>query len=172
MKNHFKISIGILITTLVIVLACRKEKNIHTVYNIPDGFELEDLFSPSEAGFGSWVSITEGPGRQFFTCDQHGDIYTFKMSEIGQNLEVSDVDSIDLNIGYAQGLLWAFNSLYVTLVKEFDEENPDDPSSGVYRLKDLNNDGELDHMEKILTVTGNNEHGPHTMRVSPDEQSL
>ena len=94
------------------------------------------------------------------------------MPGIGEKLAVSAIDSVDLNIGYAQGLLWAFNSLYAAVVKAEDEDNPADLSSGVYRLKDLDNDGKLDHREKILTVTGTNEHGPHTMRVSPDGQSL
>ena len=170
---HFKISLSIFIATFIIVLACnQEEKKIPTVFNIPEGFEIEDLFTPSENDLGSWVSITEGHDNRFFTCDQYGDIYTFKMPPIDQKLQVSDIDSIDLNIGYAQGLLWAFNSLYVTVVKAENKEEPEDLSSGVYRLTDEDGDGILDRRVKILTVDGTTEHGPHTMRVGPDGESL
>ena len=170
MESFCKLSI-LICSIFLLTTSCQPDKQA-TVFNIPDGFELEDLFAPSENDLGSWVSITEGPDNQFFACDQYGDIYTFQMPAIGKKLQVSDIDSIDLNIGYAQGLLWAFNSLYVTVVKAENKENPDNLSSGVYRLTDEDGNGILDRREKILTVDGRNEHGPHTMRVGPDGQSL
>ncbi len=139
---------------------------------IPFDFAIEEIYSPSENKQGSWVSITQGPGRRFYTCDQYGGLYTFEMPEIGDTLSADAVDSIEMNMGYAQGLLWAFNSLYVVVVKSVNEDSPEDPSSGVYRLTDEDGDGTLDKQVKILTVSGTSEHGPHTLRVSPDGQSL
>ena len=53
MKNHFKLFLGILVAIFITLIACHQEKKKPTVFNIPEGFELEDLFSPSEAGMGS-----------------------------------------------------------------------------------------------------------------------
>ncbi len=141
-------------------------------FDIPEDFELEQLYAPTENDQGSWVSLAEDPDGRFFACDQYGGIYTFAVPEIGASLTPVSIDSVPLNIGYAQGLLWAFNSLYVVVVKEVDEERPEDPSSGVYRLWDSTNDGQLDQIKKILTVNGTGEHGPHTLRVGPDGNTL
>ena len=170
MQYFYKLTV-VICSVILLNTACQEGKKA-TVFNIPAGFELDDLFAPSENDLGSWVSITEGPDNQFFACDQYGDIYTFQMPGVGEKLQASDIDSIDLNIGYAHGLLWAFNSLYVTVVKSENKDNPDDLSSGVYRLTDQDGNGILDHREKILTVNGTSEHGPHTMRVGPDGESL
>jgi len=46
-------------------------------FQIPEGFELEELFETIDSledSHGSWVSIAEGPDNTFFTCDQRGGI--------------------------------------------------------------------------------------------------
>lgn len=140
--------------------------------DVPVGFELEKLYAPQDHDQGSWVSIAEGPDRRFYTCDQYGGIYTFIMPSEGEKLSPQAVDSVELNMGYAQGLLWAYNSLYAVVVRKPDEENPDKPTSGIYRLQDNDGDGKLESIKKILTVNGDGEHGPHTLRKSPDGKSL
>lgn len=160
---------------LLLALTSCKQKELkpsETEFNMPDGFEIEDVFDVGEAGFGSWVSLAEGPDNQFFACDQYGKIFTFQLPPIGERLRTEDIDSIDLNIGYAHGLLWAFNSLYVVVVKQPNKNRPLDPTSGVYRLSDTNGDGVFDDQKKLLDLDGPGEHGPHTMRVGPDGESL
>lgn len=162
-----------LLLLLIIFQSCGSEQEEKEIeFSLPTGFELEDLYSPSSSSQGSWVSITEGLNGTFYACDQYGDIFKFQMPAIGSTLDSLGVDSIDLNIGWAHGLLYAFESLYVVVVKDVDEDNPNDPTSGVFRLQDLNGDGEFDAQEKILDLDGQGEHGPHTLRVSPDGQSL
>jgi putative heme-binding domain-containing protein len=142
------------------------------VIAVPDGFQLEELYSPSVSHQGSWVSLTEGPNQTMYACDQYGKIYHFPIPAVGEKVDSLTVIPIDLNMGYAQGLLYAFNSLYVVVVKSENKNQPQDPSSGVYRLTDSNNDGELDNIESILKLDGDGEHGPHTLRVSPDGQAI
>lgn len=160
---------------LICIAACQPESessSLNNKINLPEGFEIEQLYNPSIHNQGSWVSITEGPGNQFYTSDQYGGLYTFKTPAIGDTLHLNDIDSIEMNIGFAHGLLWAFNSLYVVVVKVENPDNLDDPSSGVYRLTDENGDGELDTKQHIISLTGQGEHGPHTLRLSPDGTSL
>lgn len=160
---------------IIIILGCSPEANQKTssiTFNIPEDFELEELYTPTDRQ-GSWVSITEAVEKElFYACDQYGSIYSFKMPSIGERLDSMQVVPVPLNMGYAQGLLWAFNSLYVVVVKSPSKEHPEDPSSGVYRLTDKDGDGILDHQTKILEVDGDGEHGPHTLRVSPDGKSI
>ena len=47
-------------------------------FNLPAGFELEELYSPSDHEQGSWVSLAQGPGDLIYACDQYGKIYSFK----------------------------------------------------------------------------------------------
>jgi len=94
------------------------------------------------------------------------------MPEVGEKLQPAAVDSLELNIGRAHGLLWAFNSLYVVVVHEFEEDHPEIPTSGVYRVTDSSGDGSLDKVEQLLDLDGTGEHGPHTLRVGPDGKSL
>gem|GEM_PF-4936575 len=76
----------------VLALPCCTPSNHTTTdsdieFNIPDGFELEKLFSPSEKGLGSWISIAEGPNNRYYASDQYGGLYTFIMPEVGSSLD-------------------------------------------------------------------------------------
>jgi len=174
MKLFELIILALFLLFIASINSCESDKiEENTIeFDIPAGFVLDDLYMPSRHGQGSWVSITQGPDSLLYTCDQYGKIYKFKIPDTGESIDVEHVDSIDLNMGFAQGLLWAFNSLYVVVVKEPDEDKPDDPSTGVYRLRDLDDDGKLESITKILDLDGRGEHGPHTLRVSPDGRSL
>lgn len=161
-----------LVSLLLVILSCQPESSEEIKFSIPAGFTLDEIYQPSESSHGSWVSIAEGPNGKFFTCDQYGDVFSFQMPPIGETLDSLDVDSIDLDIGFAHGLLWAFESLYVVVVNDPEWAKPGEPTSGVYKLDDTDGDGELDDQKKILDLDGRGEHGPHTLRVSPDQQHI
>ena len=76
------------------------------------------------------------------------------------------VEPIDVPIGEAQGLLWAFDSLYVVVNRgrRYD--------SGLYRVTDTNNDDRLDKVELLRKLDGGGEHGPHAVILAPDGKSL
>jgi len=171
MKNLSSLFFLIILTSFLIS-SCTNDDRKEIVLNIPAGFEIEDLYSPSESNHGSWVSLTEGPDQLFYACDQYGDIYKFTMPDIGATLDSLQVDSVDLNIGFAQGLLWAFNSLYVVVVHGENEDKPEEPTSGVYRIRDTDGNGTLDKIDTLLDLEADGEHGPHTLRIGPDGSSL
>ncbi len=152
-----------------------KEKKEIT-FNLPNDFILEDLYNPNDSlnDMGSWVALAEGPNKIMYTCDQYGDIYKFPLPAKGDTLVAAQIDSVDLEIGHAHGLLWAFNSLYVAVNKGWDEEVPDEEEhgSGVYRVTDTNGDGELDKVEMLLKLEGAGEHGPHNFAVGPTGKDL
>lgn len=146
-----------------------EEKEI--VYDIPQGFELEELYHPKAHSHGSWVALAEGENGKFYASDQNGDLYQFQIPAIGATLDSTMVDSIDLEIGRAQGLLWAFNSLYVSVNARWEDEDGEqlrENGSGVYRLQDTDDDGELDKLTMLLKLEGSGEHGPHSLILSPD----
>lgn len=138
---------------------------------LPDGFKAEKLYDvPGEQG--SWVSITHDPQGRLITSDQYGGLYRITPRESG-----AEVEKIPLNIGFAQGLLCAFDSLYVVShgvpkwARPADAKNENKPS-GLYRLKDTDGDDEYDSVELLREIKGGSEHGPHAVILSPDKKSL
>jgi len=97
-----------------------EEKEIS--FNIPENFVLEELYQPSINEQGSWVAMAKGPNNVIFACDQYGKIYYFDAPAIDETLKPEDVKTLDLEIGEAHGLLWAFNSLYVAVNKRWDDD--------------------------------------------------
>jgi len=72
-------------------------------------------------------------------------------------------------IGQAHSLLWAYNSLYVSVNGGLGEHFL---GSGMYRITDKNGDGELDKLSLLLELEGRGEHGPHAIIPAGDGKSL
>ncbi|VAW11639.1 hypothetical protein MNBD_BACTEROID03-967 [hydrothermal vent metagenome] len=161
-----KTAISLLVLSCFFI-ACKKdtatviteEKEIK--FNLPYNFVLEDLYRPSIHEQGSWVALAQGDGNIMYASDQYGKIYRFKTPKEGDTLNSNNVHPLDFEIGEAHGLLWAFNSLYVAVNKKWDDEVPDEQEngSGVYKITDTDNDGELDKVEMLLKLKGAGEHG-------------
>ncbi|MFZ9092320.1 MAG: PQQ-dependent sugar dehydrogenase, partial [Planctomycetaceae bacterium] len=66
----------------------------------------------------------------------------------------------------AQGLLCAFDSLYVMT------NSGDESKGGLYRVRDTDGDGQYDASERIRALAGGGEHGPHAVILSSDRKSL
>ena len=74
------------------------------------------------------------------------------------------VEKIPAKIGEAQGLLWAFDALYVVVNKGKDYE------TGLYRVTDKDGDDQLEHVELLRALTGGaGEHGAHAILLTPDK---
>jgi putative heme-binding domain-containing protein len=72
---------------------------------------------------------------------------------------------LKIEIGMAQGLLCAFDSLYINI----NGKGPTGP--GVYRLRDTDNDDQYDKYEHIVPLKdGAGEHGPHALILGPDKK--
>jgi hypothetical protein len=74
------------------------------------------------------------------------------------------VERIPAAITGAQGLLWAFDALYVVC--------NGGTGSGLYRVTDADGDGMPEAVEKLREIQGGGEHGPHNIILSPDGTRL
>ncbi|MDA1051545.1 MAG: c-type cytochrome [Planctomycetota bacterium] len=139
------------------------------VFNVPEGFQVELLYTVPKETLGSWVNITTDPKGRLIVSDQ-GNLGLCRITPpaIGSNDETK-VESLDVKIdgkmvSGAHGLLWAFDSLYVVC--------NGGPGSGLYRCQDTDGDDQFDKVEKLRDIPGGGEHGPHAIRLSPDGKSL
>lgn len=139
------------------------------VFNLPPGFQVEKLFTVPKEKLGSWVNITSDPKGRLIVSDQ-GDLGFCRITPpaIGSQGETK-VEKLDIKFGDkqmsgAQGLQWAFDSLYVVC--------NGGPGSGLYRCKDTDGDDQFDKVELLKAIPGGGEHGPHAVRLSPDGKSL
>jgi putative heme-binding domain-containing protein len=130
------------------------------------GFKAELLYSVPKDSQGSWVSMCTDPKGRLIVCDQYGGLFRVTPPPIGGKPEQTKVEKIPLDIGEAQGLLWAFDSLYIVANRgqKYD--------SGLYRARDTNGDGELDEVKLLRKIDGGGEHGPHAVLLRPDGKSL
>lgn len=138
--------------------------------DLPEGFAYDYIYSPSAAEQGTWVALAFDDEGSLYASDQHGALYKMNLGDTapGGRPRVQ-VDSLDLRIGKANGLLWAFDALYVVVNSR---EGLGGHNSGIYRLTDSDNDGELDDIETLKTFEGAGEHGPHSIILSPDGDQL
>ena len=133
-------------------------------FRVPEGFVVERLFVVPRNELGSWVSLATDPTGRLIASDQ-GDkglvrITPAPLDGSGETL----VERIPAAITGAQGLLWAFDALYVVC--------NGGTGSGLYRLTDSDGDDMPDRVEKLGVFSGEGEHGPHSLRVSPDGKRL
>jgi putative heme-binding domain-containing protein len=143
------------------------------------GFKAEHLYSPSENNQGSWVSMTFDDKGRMIVSDQYGGLFRLKIPAIGAGNVTPEIEKLTIGkavatdtvgMGYAQGLLYAFNSLYVMINNRSNAKFS--RGSGLYRLQDTNGDDQFDKVTVLRTFKGEGEHGPHSIIMSPDKQSL
>lgn len=95
------------------------------------------------------------------------DLITLPRKPMILSSEKTLIEKIPAAIGEAQGLLWAFDSLYVVVNKggKYD--------TGLYRVTDKDGDDQLEHVELLRQLAGGaGEHGPHAVLLTPDKQNL
>ena len=140
---------------------------------LPNGFIGERIYEvPNRQG--SWVSLTTDPQGRLIASDQYGSLYRIDVSS-----DRVSVAPFPVKVGFAQGLLCAFDSLYVVSHGgQFDEVQPNGARrkisrpAGLYRVRDTNNDDQYDFVQLLRKFDGGGEHGPHAVILSPDQQSL
>jgi putative heme-binding domain-containing protein len=123
-----------------------------------DGFRAELLYSVPKATQGSWVSLCVDPAGRFYASDQYGGLFRIT---VGETAADTRVERVPVELGSAQGLCWAFDSLYV--VASVDE-------AGLYRVRDSNGDDVLDQVELLRRFDEGGEHGPHAVVLGPDDR--
>ena len=147
------------------------------------GFIAEHIYGPSDNQQGSWVSMTFDNKGRMIASDQYGGLYRLEIPPVGsasvtpkiEKLQIGTANTIDTNrskveMGYAQGLLYAFNSLYVMVNHNSDSNFA--KGSGLYRLQDTDGNDQYDKVTLLKALKGEGEHGPHSIVLAPDKKSL
>lgn len=140
---------------------------------VPDGFKVELL---KEAGQrdGSWICMTADDAGRLYISPQGsipetgfakdskwGGLVRATVSDKG----VEKWERVPVPVGDAMGMLWAFDSLYVS------GNGPE--GRGIYRCKDTNGDGLPDAATMWKKIPGGaGEHGAHALVLGPDKKSI
>ena len=132
---------------------------------IAEGFEVELLYSVPSDQMGSWVCMTPDPKGRLIVSDQYGKLYRVTPQPKG-SADAPKIERINLDVGMAQGLLCAFDSLYV--MTNINEES----RVGLHRVRDTDGDDQYDTAEHLRLLKGGSEHGPHAVILAPDGKSL
>ena len=128
-------------------------------------FKVELLYSVPKDKEGSWVNMCVDPKGRLIVSDQYGPLYRITPPPLG-NTAAPKVERIPAAIGEAQGLLWAFDGLYVVV------NRGEKYASGLYRVRSSKGDDTLDEVKLLRRLEGGGEHGPHAVILSPDGTSL
>ncbi|HEX8038271.1 MAG TPA: heme-binding protein, partial [Chryseosolibacter sp.] len=164
--------------------SAKSENSKTSKLKLPDGFKVDHLYSPSEHEQGSWVAMTFDDKGRLITSDQYGALYRLELSPAGTDsiskierlvigktqAQLADTTQPKIEMGYAQGLLYAFNSLYVMVNHRSNEDFA--KGSGLYRLQDTDGDDQFDKITLLKELDGEGEHGPHSIVLSPDKKSI
>lgn len=162
---------------------------------LPEGFEIELLYTVPRDVQGSWVAMCQDNKGRFIVSDQYGGIYRFPVPKLGEPVDPDTIEQItyspagapkrgdhegtapqELNdelaklpkIGHAQGLCYAFDSLYVVV-----NSRNSASGTGVFRLLDTDNDDQFDQLVTIKTLGETaGEHGPHAIFPTEDGEGL
>jgi putative heme-binding domain-containing protein len=134
-------------------------------------FKAELLYSVPKDVQGSWVNMTVDPKGRLIVSDQYGPLYRITPPPVGGKAEQTKVEKIDLALGGAHGLLWAFDSLYV-MVNEGIRVGRVSPQRGLWRVRSKDGGDTFEKPEFLRAVNGSGEHGSHAILPGPDGKSL
>ena len=125
-----------------------------------EGFKVEMVYDVPRSQ-GSWVSLAVDDKGRLYASDQgNAGLYRITLDEAGK----ASVEKMQVNMTSAQGLTWAFDSLYFCA--------NGGPGSGLYRLRDTTGDDQFDQVDKLRALSGGGEHGPHDVELGPDGKQL
>ncbi len=141
---------------------------------VPPGFKAE-LLKSAIKDEGSWICMAidakgrlyispqgKPPGAGMKKDDTWGGLWRATLDAQGH---LAQWEKVPVPVGDAMGMLWAFDSLYVS------GEGPE--GRGIYRLKDSKGADTLDSWTLFKKVPGGNgEHGAHALVLGPDGKSI
>ncbi len=120
---------------------------------------------------GSWVNLCVDPKGRLIVSDQYGPLYRITPPAQGSPASQTKVEKLDLPLGEAHGLLWAFDSLYV-MVNEGVTVNGEKPKQGLHRVRSKDGGDTFEKPEFLHGLEGGGEHGVHAILPGPDGKSL
>jgi putative heme-binding domain-containing protein len=134
---------------------------------VAEGFKAELLYSVPAKQHGSWVNLCTDPKGRLLVSDQFGGLYRITPPAVGVTLTEKDIETVPANIRAVNGMVWAFDALYVG-VNDYEKKIP----SGLYRITDSNGDDQLDKVELLREITASGDHGVHAVVPTPDGKAL
>jgi putative heme-binding domain-containing protein len=134
-------------------------------------FKAELLYTVPKPTQGSWVNMCVDPKGRLIVSDQYGSLYRITPPAIGGKADETKVEKLDLPLGGAHGLLWAFDSLYV-MVNENVNLGGVRPKHGLHRARSKDGGDTFQKPELLREIQGGGEHGCHAILLSPDGKSL
>ncbi len=134
---------------------------------VPEGFKVELLYSVPGEEQGSWVNLCVDNKNRILVSDQFGGLYRIAPPPAGQAVDAADVQRVPAEIRAVNGMLWAFDALYVG-VNDYEQKIP----SGLYRVTDSDGDDQLDKVEMLREAKAKGDHGVHAILPTPDGQAL
>lgn len=131
---------------------------------IPPGFKAEKLIDVP-GSYASLINFTFDPQGRIIASSTGKGLFRITPAPLGEPDGETYVEELDVEIGAAHGLTYAFGSLYAVTAAGI-------PDTGVFRLKDLDGKGNFAAAEMILKIPGQGEHGGHGIVVGPQNQWL
>jgi hypothetical protein len=135
-------------------------------FTIINGFKLELMYVPPLSQ-GRWVAVGwDNKGRLVVPSYSSDVMARLTIPKVGSSdpVKVEMIEST--RVGAAEGVLWAFNSLY------FDANRSTTLRSGVYRMRDANGDDKFDETRIVRVRQGSGDHGTHTLQLTPDGKMI
>lgn len=126
---------------------------------VPPGFQAELIYSVPRELHGSWVCMAVAPDGSLTVSDQYGGLYDAHPPPIGATSTMTQVRRMNVPLGNAQGMVWAYDSLYVMSHAQGELT----ALAGLYRIRDTDGDGHLDTGRLLLPLIGGGEHGTHAV---------
>lgn len=131
--------------------------------HLPEGFAAELIYEAPRDTQGSWVAMTIDHAGRIIGADHYGRLYRLSLSAAGR---VERAETIDVDLGHAQGLACAGDVLYVMVNGSVAQ------GIGLYRVVDSDGDDQYDDSRRVTPLVGGGDHGVHGVVLSPDGQSL
>jgi putative heme-binding domain-containing protein len=145
------------------LMAQSSSTNAASNLKVVKDFKVDLLYTVPRDTEGSWVAMCVDAKGRLIVSDQYGKLYRIMPPPIGSNAALQH-EPIDVPVGKAHGLLYAFDSLYV-MVNE-------DAGRGLYRVRDTNGDDRFDEVKLLCKLDGGGEHGVHAILPAPDGKAL
>ena len=128
---------------------------------VSPGFEVQLVYEVPLKEQGSWVSLGLGPDGSLYASDQ-GKTGTYRIRIGGtDDAPTAEVSRLPVAVSGAQGLVWAFDSLYANV-----------NGTGLYRIRDTDKDNVPDTADFLGVADGGGEHGVHDVILTEDGQGL
>jgi len=133
---------------------------------LAEDFKMELMYVVPRDAEGSWVPMAwDNQGRLIVASHNTEQMFRLTIPTLGSPGEVQ-VETLDLRLGAAHGLLTFGDSLYVMV----DEGNT--RQNGLYRVRDTNGDDQYDQVSLVRAFQGGGQHGVHSLLPTPDGQRI